>query len=132
MIFGLKTDKDEAVLNFYIETNKRLGRDDVVKNPFGLSKIGFIMREDKVYLVCDLNPVWPDFSGYLFIIGFIPLLFGFFKTSIFFYVLGLIVLFLWSRYFFSLMMYLGLRKKGYKGKIRLVKDQELLKVVTYG
>lgn len=123
-IFGLELRSSKSLVAFVDKTNIRLQENHLVRNPFyGQAKIydGFI--------VVDLVPVYMN-PGLLGLFMFIaPLVISTFKISLWLlpgFLLMLSSIF-WSKYFFVLMFILGLRKEGYKGKVKLIKDQETLR-----
>lgn len=130
-IFGIKTIFTPALHKFMEESNERLKSESILDNPFkGVVKI--IKRIDSnIYYGIDITPIYPPvpLAGALFMV--IPLIFTGWRWSWWllpgavFLALGV----LWSKYFFYGVLRLGLRKKGIRQKIRLLRNNELLKVL---
>jgi len=124
--FGVETEQSEIVNAFVIDTNQKLQKQDVVKNPFSEGKVlkirnGLFVYMKAVYLNIALYSAL--FSAILILIfnGFEWT--QWFGIPIFFVVLA----FFWSKYFYYAMMMWGLRKRGYKGKFKLLSDEESFK-----
>lgn len=126
-VFGVVTEPNTLVDAFMQKTHKNLQNDNVVKNPF----IGCINKIDEgtqeAVWVIDMKPIYPDLS----------LFFGWLPFGITYYFFGwrwwqtlfLIICcstVLWSAYFHYSMCVVGLRKYGYKGKIRFLSKRKLL------
>jgi len=105
---------------------------DFFKNPFnGQAKITELNMEDLLILV-DMSPKYPPF----FVVGLAPLVLGFIlrgglvwswmsSVGLAFLSLG----FFWSPAFFVFMMFLGLRKKGYRGSFKWLRGKQALQRV---
>lgn len=131
-VFAIKTDHREIVKCFIEDTNKRLDSKEITKNPFK-GKIVRVKNYDcklPDYYLVDLEPLYPPFYlGGLFAV----------MINIVFYRAwllwaGIIVFslgFFWSKWFFFIMLRLGLRKAGYPGPVNLVKDKDAIKTIMY-
>lgn len=123
-IFGLELRNSKPLTIFIDKTNIRLQENHMVKNPFyGEAKIydGFI--------VVEIRPVYmnPFILGLFVFLG--PLVITNFKIS-WWLLPGLLLILssiFWTSYFYIFMFMLGLRKEGYKGKVKLINDQETLR-----
>lgn len=109
----------------YIETtNARLQLDDLLKNPFH----GILKQIDYNTVICSIKPIYFNIPFYAGIsIGLILFMLQITKIWAWaivgvFFLLSL----LWTRYLFYYMLKLGLKKAGYKEKIKLLKDSETL------
>lgn len=113
--FAFKTEKSEIVDSYIIKTNERLN--SKAKTPFFDGDI--IIYKDIYIFIINIYflPLW--FIGPIIWLGGF-LLWGFNLVTL---ITGLIpfsfVLF-WTKYPFMLGNYLGLKKAGYKGKIKIV------------
>lgn len=128
-IFCIKIIGNKYSKEFFNETIDRLKEENIVKNPFR-GKIFSITKPPLDYYILDLTPVYPKIHAigiYLLVIAFIfggfslwllpgaiIYSFGFFSSSLFYY----------------LMVILGLRKKGFKGKVKLVGKTRIIRVLT--
>lgn len=110
------------------ESNKRLQIKNLIKNPF-IGKIILVPYTRGRHYLVDMQPVYPEFYKWgilLFIISFV--ISGY---SISLWLLpGIVVYsigFFWSKYFIYLMLRVGLHRHGYKGPIRMVKREDILR-----
>ena len=131
VIFGVILSNEESGRAFMDKSNARLLKADIVRNPF----VGKIIRiKNGVFTdtyIIDMEPIYPRyyFVAPLLIIG--PALF-IQRWLSFWYLPGLFVLssaFLWNTYFYYAFLTLGLRKSGYIGKIKLIRNGGLLKLL---
>lgn len=127
VLFGVETANTERATEFFSEVNERLHGEDLVKNPFdGWTKY---YRD---FHIISINPLYPPIYWF----GFIPLLFAFvFGGWVRWLLLGgagflFFTSFFYSRYLFYFLMVRGIRKAGYRGSIRLMKDQETINRVV--
>lgn len=130
--FLIHTEDIREVREFIAETNQRLQAHDLVKNPFyGSMKV--VKEDNGLTFLADLEPIYPGtafvYLGILYTaatlqisrrlsLWLIPGLF-------FFCIYGL---FTWP--FFYVMLRKGLRKKGYRGVIRLEKNKHVVNNVS--
>lgn len=131
VIFGVETEKEsKAVDRFYKEVDEKLQGDNLVKNPF----IGYVRRYGLVAVV-KMHPVYPRVYWFGLLSLVLSVFFRGFGWS-WWHLPGFILLgisFFWSRYCFYTLLLLGLKKKGYRGKVKLLRDQYTInRVVTYG
>lgn len=104
------------VKNFVKQTKKRLLNPNIISNPFTGEFYYF-----KRIITVNLTPVYPNVSFLAFFIA-IPILF--FKLSLWLLLLTfpfLFVGFLFSNLFMYMGLSKGLRKSGYKGKIKYLR-----------
>jgi hypothetical protein len=121
-LVGIRTDDSVDALCFWNKTAHRLESNDLSKNPFD-AKVKLL---SSTLTVLDIKPVYPSFFWF----GLIPVLIGFVLGWSFLVVLGALVFsvgVLWTKYFFYLMILLGLRNEGYKGKVVLVNHATLVR-----
>jgi len=128
--FGVETEESEIINAFVIDTNQKLQKADVVKNPFSEGKILKIRNGLFVYM----KALYFNIALYVALFSIIVILIfnGFhwtrwFGIPIFFLVLG----FFWSKYFFYAMMLWGLKKRGYKGRFKLLSNEESFKRLIF-
>ena len=130
-IFGVELEDSSLVRDYMAKTNERLSVQNMVTNPFNgkvkeVSKTGGL----SVYIVL-IEPIWPPFPliGALFIL--IPMaLKGLVWT--WWYLPGMLLLplsLLWTRQFMYFVCHKGIKKAGYKGKIRQISHSKLLKIL---
>jgi hypothetical protein len=130
-ILGVMLQDCDVTHSFIVNTDKKLQEDNVLTNPFRGGIKSFLQENNKVLAVLDIAPIYPNFSilGWLYTLIF----FYFFGFSLLL-IPGLIVILLsifWSRYFFILFVYLGLKKLGYKNKIKLISNEEALRRIIW-
>lgn len=130
-IIGVQVDDEKVVKNFFKGVDSRIKLLDIVRSPFnGMVKKGLF--DGKSYYVIDVDPVFPHvfwfgvfmFYGALLLTGFTLWL----LPGIVLFSFG----FFFSKPFFMINLYIGLRKSGYHGKIKLLSDGELIKRLFYG
>ena len=128
IMFAVELVKDEKSLNYLLETKKRLSEENFVQNPFK-GKIKVYIENDKVWAIFNLKPIYPDLSilGLLvllasFVIGGFSLNWGVY-VGVF---ISLFFSFLWSKYFFIIMMKLGLIKAKVKGKLKVLSNTQIV------
>lgn len=130
-IFGVELENNITATKFMEETDKRLSIDNLVTNPFE-GKVKRLELEDKDNYVIVMDPVYPHFYQW----GLIGILVTFmivgFKLS-YWYLPSLIIYsfgFFWSKYFFFIVLYLGLKKAKYTGKVRLLSNKKILRSIV--
>ena len=122
VIFGVKILDSEKVDSFIDKTNDRFDKVLFFKG---------MLFKFKNMIVVDMKPLL--FPFYWFgMVSFLTIFWywGFNKFSF----LALIVFscgIFWSKYFFYVMLKIGLKKEGYRGKIKLLSNQNTLKGVIY-
>ena len=115
---------------FFKETIKRMSdKSDFVKNPFDCS----MKQLDKGVYAVSIVPLYPKvYWGSLFFFTPVFVFWGSPFTSawsMIVFIFGLFVLglgFLWSKYFYFLMILGGLRKSGYKKRVKLLSNKKAL------
>lgn len=133
-IFALIVEKDGVKhLN---SIKERFKETNIVKNPFVFKTQPIFYKDNKDIINADIisiGPVYPNVVIYLLIIA----LAGFVITlNIFFFVVvmisGILSLF-WYKPFYIFMFKWALRKRGYKGPIKILNPGEIIeKVYFYG
>lgn len=121
-----------------LEIKEKLKDNHLIRNPF-FGKVEYILSKHEIgeslkdYYVMMLTPVYPQF----FIFGYL-LMFGAFVwrgfTLSWLMLPGLILAsigFFWSKYFFYPLFLKGLRRKAYKGKVKLISNTELIELFLY-
>lgn len=130
VIYCFETEKSSEVLNWIKLTREKSKETDFVKNPF-FFKIKRVTIKKRFLLCVDILPLYPNFTiyGWFGLIGsFLILGWGWWTWP--FLALGCLGFF-WSSPFFYFMTKLGLRKNGYKGKIKMVLPDYFLKEVFF-
>ncbi len=136
VIFGIELERTKEAIRFMDETKQRLTKNtNLVTNPF----YGTIKRLQlqttkydkyvKDHYVLVMDPVHIKFYkiGFFLIAG--AFFFKGFQLS-YAYLPGLILLassFFWSRFFMYLGLFFGLKKAGYKGRVKLLRDSTTLR-----
>lgn len=124
----LLVDKNLKEKKFFEKIKERSKKSDLVKNPF-TTKIKFISSGDKMLVLLDIEPMYPDtipkFGVFGVIIGLVfnllfLVLFGFFMLS---------WLFFWSPEFYFLVLKKARKKEGIKGEIKMLNNKEAFKEV---
>jgi len=121
VIYGISLEKNFISQNFFIDVNKRLEKENIISNPFNDS---FVLDIDKYYII-KMKSIYPNIF-YLFLL---PLIIGLIFNIVWLIITCSILFcffgFFETKYFYFIMTYWGLRKEHYKGKIRLITDDEL-------
>jgi hypothetical protein len=128
--FIVKTRNEPLVRSFFSDVKARLENDDLLKNQYR-GNIFFKAKDKEAYFFIKMSPIW--FGFYKF--GIFPFILGLFFMKVWLWLPGLIILgfgFFWSPFFLFFLIFLGLRKKGYKGRVRYALFREGLEVVCFG
>jgi len=127
-VFGLETEKSEQVLKWFSESQKRGESDNIIKNPFKFRSKFFL--DEKLTLVIDMTPVWPNltFFGWLMSVA-VFVFWGLSWLMIPGLVLGSLGIF-WCWPFYYFMATRGIRKAGYKGPIKFLTNNQIIKRVV--
>lgn len=130
-LFGIEAEKSKEVFSFISDTNKRLKNNNYIENPFNGRVITlpdkFLQTTQR--FIFDLEPIWPKFYKVGFYVLIIPMFFEATRT-IWWALPGVLIFstgFFWSSRFHYLILKLGLKKAGYKGKVKLLKQQAIIK-----
>ena len=122
---GIEIDIDDKVIKYMTETHKRLQNDSLIHNPF-VGKVKLIICQRKAQYLIDMTPVYPKvYLGGVFL-TVAPLLFWGFGWWLSFGVCIMSLYFLWTKYFIYLALRLGLKKIGYKGKVKILTNEEII------
>jgi len=128
VFFGVKLEGTPEVMGFISDTKQRLLTPNIAKNPYKEAEILYLPNT----LVYYAKPVYLLFPLYASIsLAVLTFLFAGFNYSIG-YIIALIFLsltFFWSKTFTYLMLKIGLRKAGYKGKLKLLNTEDLFKIL---
>ena len=126
-IFGVEVSEDNDKLRSYIEQFELRGRDkNYLKNPFTIKTF-----QKKNLLAVYIEPIYFNFS-YI----------GLVSSSIIFFIwrrwwgMLMIATFLlfslfWNGCFYYMVFYFGLRKNGYKGKIKYLSKKKVLEKMVF-
>lgn len=129
MIMGIKTEISIIAVEYFGSVNEKFQNPELVKNPFINSKVYFI---DYDKFVLDVKTIYPKFTIPFFIVGVIGIVFAIYwlcYISIFFILLSE---FLFSKYLIYIVVFRSLRKKGYAGKIILLKNSDIIDILLRG
>lgn len=130
MVFGILLKEDLNSRLFFEEVEINLKK-NFLKAPFGEKNI---KRMNKGFYIVDLVPSYPKvfYFGLFFLFG--SLVFNDFNLSwVSFF--GLILFstgLFWSKYFQFYMLRIGLKKKGFVGKVKLMPTSLLLRRLSCG
>lgn len=121
VIFGVELEKEAD--DFMRLSEERLNKKTIVYK-------GYFKKFRDFYLI-DIQPLIFPFYW----IGFMGVLSTLYFAGLTIYLIPSIIISLsylfWSKYFIYYMLMIGLRKSGYKGKIKLIKHEELLREVVF-
>ena len=124
-IFGILTDNTKEVNEFLEKTIERGKEENLLKNPFRID-IRVFPSEKQIISVFRMTPVYFNYS----LFGFPPLIFILALVGLTWWLLPFAILvslgIFWRREFYYLMSRLGLRKAGYKGKIKFVYHSRII------
>jgi hypothetical protein len=132
MIFGFEAisndDKKHKLLETFVkESDKRFKGKDFFKNPFKNAGIKSLLSPETYVVYLEHGYINPSIA-----IGFLSIAANIFLSiwvSVPLFILFLFISFMFSKYGIYAGLVYGLRKKGYKGKINLLKQKELGKKV---
>ena len=124
----MKLEWNDAFSNSYFAGVKaRTGTTDIVRNPFK-TKYKNIGKGVHAYLI---EPLWPPVYWW----SVIPFAAGIFFGKAWIIIIGSImgsIGFFWSAPFYHLLLRIGLRRAGYKGRIKHISSGAALRVVLCG
>lgn len=133
VVFGVRLFQDDNIIpaaKFMIQTNERLQSNNIVLNPFRGGIKDYEPKEKDGKVIVDyavfMKPVYPCFPLF-----FLLLAIGIYVITstnwVFWFFLALSSLgILWTRYFFYVMLRLGLRKANYYGKVKLLSAAQVM------
>jgi len=132
VVFAIRTENREIVKGFMKDTNERLQEKTLAKNPYLGKTIRLRNYDNKApdYYLIDMTPLYPPF----YLGGLFAVMIYFIFPRKFLIVGGLIVFALgvfWSKYFMFVMLRLGLKKAGYVGPVKLIRDNNILNYLMY-
>lgn len=132
-LFSILTDIDKDKEIFIEETNIRLLDNNMVSNPFKGKIKSFIVNDDmnriKELTIVYIEPIYFNLPIYALPVGLMTFyIFGFNIYGLIFILISCLSIF-WSKYFYFIMFYLGLRKSKYKGKINMLDNNEVIKLL---
>jgi len=124
VLYVLETDGGRVVRDFFKEVEVRFAGGDLISNPFSNSVVKPI--NSKVWLV-SFKPVYPPVYLFGVIWSVLSIVFGFGLW----WLIPAVILFAQGFFFLSpfyvLFTILGLRKKGYKGRVVWLDKKEVIK-----
>lgn len=129
-LFAVKTDRSDAVADWFNETTSRARESNMLKNPFNI-RVKRIFRRTYWVLVLEVSPVYPNLSifGWMTAVG-IVMLWGWtwwLLPAVFIGCLGVF----WTSEFYFLVTKMGLRKAGYKGPVKRLRFADVIKEVIW-
>ena len=130
MIFAFETKPTMALLRFVRDTNNRLSKHNIVKNPFEgrIYLIPKVRGEEHLTYVVDMEPVYPKVWIFgLIMLAFAVALTGQINSWAIFPLLIFSAGVFWTRYFYILMLTLGVRKAGHKDKLKIITSMEIMR-----
>lgn len=131
-IFSITTEHSDEVSDFIHKAKKKMESDDFLKNPFIADIIKIQQGHDNPLYVFSMSPIYFNFSIFGWFIAFaIFMIWGLNTFLIYPIILGCLGFF-WSSTFFYCMAVLGLRKNGYKGKIKRLSCKQTLEKIYFG
>jgi len=130
-IIGLSVDNTVETKKYFKDLDLKGSDDDMVKNPFIVKSAKFLNQQNFFY-VLSIRPVYPQVFLFGYMLVGIFLFLGWFNAFLILPFSLAATHFLWSKYFYQLIFFLGLRKVGYKGKIKYFKNQEIIKRLLFG
>lgn len=130
VVFAVETLKDPDVDHWLKLSVKRSKEPSLLKNPFRF-RFKRYERKKTYWLVFDVLPLYPNFTVWGWgLAGII-----FFVWGLNFWVFAGLALgcggFFWSTPFYYLMVRLGIRRNGYKGKIKILRLANLVRGVLF-
>ena len=125
-IIGLITKNNILVYDYFRKVILKSKEGSLVKNPFSI-KTYFKVKKEELFFLMDLEPLYPP----VFWFGLILLIpFFIFKWFNFWLILPFVFLglgFFWSSTFYIIILKAGLKRKGYKDKITVLKKSDIIR-----
>jgi len=125
-VLTIRTDGSSLANTFWDKIFFNMRTNDMAKNPFDAR---YTFLNDKTLLL-SITPIYPRF----FFFGLLPLIMGFMLSLPTVLVIGVIIFSMgvfWTRPFYMLVIYLGLKKHGYKGSISFPSQDTTLQEVIH-
>ncbi len=131
--FGIEVlEGHNSIKKFVKETNERLSKVHILNNPFTSdSKLLYrVWNDTQGTLAVHIKPIYPNFPLYaaFFLIPIVLIFKGLVWSG--WHIPGLVFACLtifWSKYFYYIMIRFGLRNADYKGKIKLLSQNEVVR-----
>jgi hypothetical protein len=125
--FGVEIQESPELLDFVIQTNKKLNSEHIVKNPFNGR-----LQVYQDMLVVNMDPIYLNITPYIALFLGVGIFFIFGVSWLLLIPLAFLFLgFFWSQYFLYIMLFLGLKKYGYKNRCKLLASQETIKRLIF-
>jgi len=130
-VLFVELEKEKEALKFVNDFKLRTSEVNMVNNPFSSNTLVKDFK-DKLVLAVDITPIYPQ--AYLF--GLIPLVIGIVFNIGWLTITGFSLFvglgFFWTNIFFKFMFIIGLKKNGYKSKVRFMSIKEGLRCFIWG
>lgn len=128
-VFAIQIKEDVSSLQYLQETRKRLQRESLLHNPFnGNVKRWHQKGNNLSFYGLSITPIYPRIYLIGLLIALIPLIFTGLKFTVWnspglvLYAGGIF----WSKYFYYVILKIGLRKNGFKGHVKLLNSKTML------
>jgi hypothetical protein len=117
--------KDYVAKNFFRLVDKRLSESNIVRNPFK-GYVRVFANKEELFIGLELDPVYPPVYYWGVVWVFLFFIIWGFTWWLLPGVILFSLIFFYSRFFFYLFTIFGLRKAGYKGKVKLLSSQKTI------
>lgn len=133
VVFGVLTERNDIVASYVSTTNAKLKEANMLLNPFE-GDVRLVKQEkgDDLHIV-NISPLYFNFTifGWFFVLAVF-----FFNKFHFSWLMipGIILCCLgifWMKMFYVFIYKKGLRKIGFKGKIKIISNEEVIKLLGY-
>jgi hypothetical protein len=126
------TEYEPEVNTYLAKVKERLASNNFFKNPFTGKVVSITItkkEEIKQLNIIRIEPIWLDLTPFGWLIALtIYLIFGFNAFVLIGIIIGCLGIF-WSKYFYTLIIFIGLKKAKYNGKFQMISATKALKYI---
>lgn len=127
MILAVQYDTHHIITDYVNKLSSRLKGDNMFNNPFIDGKVYTNFSGNTT--IISATPIYKNMSIIFLALGIVALFFKWYVLTMVNVFLFLLINMVWSKYFTYTVMYLKLRFLGYKGKIKIIQNNELINLL---
>ena len=123
-IIGVVTKKDPGAKSFFWSIIMRSKDENILKNPFKIK--AQIIEEKELFFLMDITPIYPPVYWFGFIVLIPFIIFQWINWFLLIPGALLSISFFWSAPFYLIVLFVSLKKKGYKGSIKVLSEKQII------
>ena len=130
-LFGAITLNEDSAASYVTKTNEKFSDYNIVKNPFKGSIITKDIGDGELLHVVNISPLYFAYPIFGWLAVFIVFFMGGFRWNWLMLpgiILGSLCIF-WTKYFYMLIYKIGIKKNGYKGKLRFIRNTKVIELL---